>query len=70
MCTYLLVDCYRILDRLKLLEPNSPEKIFLLELMNNSNKIHLDRHNYFIDRLIETNTGDENKITMLEKCKI
>jgi len=70
MCTYFLVDTDVLLDRVSSLQPNTSEKTFLLGVMNNSNKIHLDRHNYLIDRLIELNAGDEGMIKMIEKCKI
>jgi len=67
---YHLIDREVILDRLKSLAFGSPERIFLLKLLDDSKKIHLNGHNYLIDRLIKLNAGNEDMIKMLKKCKI
>lgn len=81
-----LVDREVLLDKIRSLEPNTPERLFLLGLLDNSIKIHKPKHNEFIDIVIKsceegrdgdwdcsTNEGKEgfnDMIYLLEKCKI
>lgn len=83
---YHLVDREVVLDKIKSLEPNTPERLFLLGLLDNSIRLHKPKHNEFINIVIKsceegrdgdwdccTNEGKEgfnDMITLLEKCKI
>lgn len=61
-----LIDREILLARVKSLDFNTPERLFLLGLMDNSIRIHKPAHNYHIDRVIEL----DEKLVTLEKCKI
>lgn len=83
---YHLVDREVILDRVRSLEYGSPERMFLINLLNDSIIMHKPKHNHVIGVLIKcceegrdgdwdvsTNEGLEgfdDMINLLEKCKI
>lgn len=68
---YHLIDRELILDKVKSLEIGSPERVFLLKILDESIKIHKPNHNYHIDCLIELcNENNANMIKSLQKCKI
>lgn len=52
--TYHLIDREILLHRLKTLEFNSPERVFLLDIMDNSKRIHRPQHNYHVDLVIRS----------------
>lgn len=70
--TYHLIDREVIMNRIKTLEPASPERMFLLSLLDNSIRIHKPQHNYHIDKVIEVceERGDYSIKPLLQKCKI
>ena len=84
--TYHLIDREVLLHRVKQLEFNSPERMFLLDLMDNTVRIHKPQQNYHIDILIrsceegksgewdcstdEGKEGFNDMIYMLEHLKI
>ena len=83
---YHLVDREVILERVKSLPYGSPERMFLLVLLDNTLRIHKPNHNYNIDVVIESceqgrdgdwdcstsegKEGFDDMITLLKKCKI
>lgn len=64
-----LVDREVLLERVKSLPYGSPERIFLLDIMDNTVRVHKPNHNYHIDCLIET-CEQSNIVNSLQKCKI
>jgi len=66
---YHLIDRELILDRVKSLEFGSPERVFLLKILDESIRIHKPNHNYHIDCLIES-CEQGNIVNSLQKCKI
>lgn len=64
-----LVDREVLLERVKSLPYGSPERMFLLDIMDNTIRVHKPNHNYHIDCLIET-CEQSNIVNSLQKCKI
>lgn len=64
-----LVDREVLLERVKSLPYGSPERMFLLDIMDNTVRVHKPNHNYHIDCLIES-CEQSNIVNSLQKCKI
>lgn len=64
-----LVDREVLLERVKSLPYGSPERMFLLDIMDNTVRVHKPNHNYHIDCLIES-CEQGNIVNSLQKCKI
>ena len=64
-----LVDREVLLEKVKSLPYGSLERMFLLDIMDNTVRVHKPNHNYHIDCLIET-CEQSNIVNSLQKCKI